>query len=65
VISEVVAGSVANPELGPRVVELCSRGSTSSEGAVRRVLAPTPFAELADPHELALAAVTSTSARTS
>jgi AcrR family transcriptional regulator len=58
VVSEVVAGSVSHPELGPRVVALMQPWVELVERAVRRVLAGTPLAALADPHELALAAVT-------
>ena len=58
VVSEVVAGSVAHPALGPRVVELMQPWVDLVESSVRRVLSPTPLGALVEPRELALAAVT-------
>lgn len=58
VVSEVLAGSVTHAELGPRVVALMQPWVELVEGAVTRLMADSPFAGLADPHELALAAVT-------
>ena len=58
VVSELVAGSVANPELGPRVVELMEPWIELAERAVERVLAGSPILELASPRRLAYVAVT-------
>ena len=58
VVSEMVAGSVANPELGPRVVELMEPWIGLAEEGARRALTGSPFESLATPRELATAAVT-------
>ena len=58
VVSELVAGSVAVPELGPRVVELMEPWLELAESAVERALAGSPVLELATPRRLAYAAVT-------
>jgi AcrR family transcriptional regulator len=57
VASEMVAGAVAHPELGPRVVELMQPWMDLAETSIARVLEGTPLAGLADPGELASAAV--------
>jgi AcrR family transcriptional regulator len=60
VVSELVAGSVARPELGRKVMTLMEPWVTLAEEAVARVLAGSvlPVAALASPRELALAGVT-------
>jgi AcrR family transcriptional regulator len=58
VVSEVVAGSVSDPELGPQVVALMQPWIELVERAAARVLAESPFATLAQPHDVALAVVT-------
>src|SRR3954453_13886541 len=58
VVSEVVAGSVSHPELGPQVVALMQPWIGLVESAAARVLAESPFGALAKPHDLALAVVT-------
>jgi len=58
VVSELVAGSVAQPELGPRVVELMEPWIELAEQAVERALAGSPILELASPRRLAYVAVT-------
>jgi AcrR family transcriptional regulator len=58
VVSELVAGSVAVPELGPRVVELMEPWLELAESAIERALAGSPVLELATPRRLAYAAVT-------
>jgi AcrR family transcriptional regulator len=58
VVSEMVAGGVAHPELGPRVVELMEPWIGLAEEGARRALAGSPFEALATPRELATAAVT-------
>ena len=57
VATEMVAGAVAHPELGPRVVALMEPWTALAEDAFRRLLADTPFESLADPADLASAAV--------
>ena len=57
VASEMVAGAVANPELGPRVVELMQPWTDLAEESIARVLDDTPLQGVADPAELASAAV--------
>ena len=57
VASEMVAGAVAHPELGPRVVALMQPWMDLAEASFRRVLAGTPLEPLADPAELASAAI--------
>jgi len=58
VVSEMVAGSVSRPPLGTRVMALMEPWIDLAEDGVRRVLAGSPVAGLADPRELALAGVT-------
>jgi AcrR family transcriptional regulator len=58
VVSELVAGSVADPGLGRRVVELMEPWLELAESAIGRVLADAPVLELASPRRLAYAAVT-------
>ena len=55
VASEMVAGAVAHPELGPRVVDLMQPWIDLAEESVARVLEGSPFATIADPAELASA----------
>ena len=57
VASEMVAGAVAHPELGPRVVEQMEPWIALAEETFARVLSDTPFEALADPRDLANAAV--------
>jgi AcrR family transcriptional regulator len=57
VASEMVAGAVAHPELGPRVVDLMQPWIDLAEESFTRVTEGTPLAGLADPGELASAAV--------
>lgn len=57
VASEMVAGAVAEPELGPRVVDLMQPWIDLAEESFARVAEGTPLAGLADPAELANAAV--------
>ena len=58
VVSEVVAGSVGRPELAREVMAMLEPWVTLAEESIARVLGPSPLAPLADPRELALAAVT-------
>lgn len=58
VVSELVAGSIAVPDLGPRVVELMDPWLELAEAAVERALAGSPVLELATPRRLAYAAIT-------
>jgi len=58
VVSEMVAGSVARPELGRQVMALWEPWVALAEDSAERVLAGSPFAALASPRELALAGVT-------
>jgi AcrR family transcriptional regulator len=58
VVSEMVAGSVAHPELGPRVVELMQPWIALAEDGAQRALKGSPFEAMASPRELATAAVT-------
>lgn len=58
VVSELVAGSVSEPGLGPRVVELMEPWVELAEAAVERALAGSPVLELATPRCLAYAAIT-------
>jgi len=60
VVSEMVAGSVAKPELGRKVMKLMEPWVTLAEESVARVLeeSPLPVAALLSPRELALAGVT-------
>lgn len=57
VASEMVAGAVAHPELGPRVVDLMQPWIDLAEESFARVTEGTPLAGLADPGDLASAAV--------
>lgn len=58
VVSELVAGSVAHPELGPRVVELMEPWLEVTEDAAARAFAGTGLGLLVTPRQLAFAAVT-------
>jgi AcrR family transcriptional regulator len=58
VVSELVAGSVGNNELGPRVVQLMEPWLKLAESAIERALSGSPLLELASPRRLAYAAVT-------
>lgn len=60
IVSEMVAGSVARPELGRQVMALMEPWVGLAEAAVERVMQETglPLALLASPRELALAGVT-------
>jgi AcrR family transcriptional regulator len=57
VASEMVAGAVAQPELGPRVVDLMQPWIDLAEESFARVAEGTRLAGLADPRDLASAAV--------
>jgi AcrR family transcriptional regulator len=57
IASEMVAGAVATPELGERVVELMQPWVDLAEESIARVLDGTPLRALADPGDLASAAV--------
>ncbi len=57
VATEMVAGGVAEPEIGPRVVELMQPWVDLAESSIARVLEGTPLQTLADPTDLAAAAV--------
>jgi AcrR family transcriptional regulator len=57
VASEMVAGGVADPDLGPRVVELMQPWIDLAEESIARVVEGTPLEAVADPGELASAAV--------
>ncbi len=57
VASEMVAGAVAEPDLGPRVVDLMQPWIDLGEECLARVAEGTPLQGLADPGELASAAV--------
>jgi len=58
VVSEMVAGSVARPPLGARVMELMEPWIDLAEEGVEQALAGSPLAALAPPREIALAGVT-------
>jgi AcrR family transcriptional regulator len=58
VVSELVAGSVAVPELGPRVLALMEPWVELAQGAVERITAGSPLAGAVAPRQVALAAVT-------
>jgi AcrR family transcriptional regulator len=58
IVSEMVAGSVADPALGPRMVALVEPWLDVTEAAAARVLAPTGVSRLVSPRQLAFAAVT-------
>jgi AcrR family transcriptional regulator len=57
VASEMVAGGVAHPELGERVVALMQPWIDLGEETIGRVVEGTPLQALVDPAELASAAV--------
>lgn len=57
VVSEVVAGSVGRPDLARPVMAMLEPWVTLAEESITRALGPS-LAPLADPRELALAAVT-------
>jgi AcrR family transcriptional regulator len=57
VATEMVAGAVAHPELGPPVVALMQPWIDLAEESFARVLQGTPLQGLADPAELASAAI--------
>jgi AcrR family transcriptional regulator len=57
VASEMVAGAVAHPELGPRVIELMQPWIDLAEDSFARVLKGTPLQGIADPAELASATI--------
>ena len=58
VVSEMVAGSVANPELGPRMVALIEPWIAAAQTAAERVLEPSGLIGVVTPRQLAFAAVT-------
>jgi len=58
VVSEMVAGSVANPELGPRMVALIEPWIAAAQTAAERVLGPSGLTGVVTPRQLAFAAVT-------
>ena len=57
VATEMVAGAVANPELGPPVVALMQPWMDLAERSFARVLEGTPLRPLVDPADLASAAI--------
>ena len=57
IASEMVAGAVAEPALGPRVVDLMQPWIDLAEESFARVAEGTPLQGVADPAELASAAV--------
>lgn len=57
IASEMVAAGVANPALGPRIVALMQPWVDLAEESIARVVEGTPLAALADPGDLASAAV--------
>jgi len=58
VVSEIVAGSVAHPELGPRVVALMEPWLQTAQSAAERVLAASGLGGAVSARQLAFAAVT-------
>lgn len=58
VVCEMVAGSVARPQLGSRVMEELEPWVALAEDAVQRVLRESPLRPFIDPRELALGGVT-------
>jgi AcrR family transcriptional regulator len=58
VVSQLVAGSVAHPELGPQVVARMEPWIAFGEEAVARVVGGTPLEAVLRPRELAYTAVT-------
>jgi AcrR family transcriptional regulator len=58
VVSEMVAGSVAHPELGPRMVELVEPWIAAAQTAAERVLEPSGLGGAVSARQLAFAAVT-------
>ncbi len=57
VASEMVAGAVAQPELGPRVVELMQPWIDLAEESFARVVSGSPLEAVVEPQQLASAAV--------
>lgn len=58
IVSELVAGSVGDPTLGPRMIELIEPWIDATQAAIERVLAPSGLVGLVSPRQLAFAAVT-------
>ena len=58
VVSEMVSGSVARPEMGQRVMGLMDPWIALAEQAIERVLAGSPVSGLVSARELAFAGVT-------
>ncbi|MDX6679948.1 MAG: uncharacterized protein QOE31_4000 [Solirubrobacteraceae bacterium] len=58
VVSEMVAGSVADPQLGPRMVGLIEPWIELAQAAAERVLAPSGLAAIVSPRQVAFSAVT-------
>jgi AcrR family transcriptional regulator len=58
VVSEMVAGSVADPKLGPRMVQLVEPWIAAAQTAAERVLAQSGLAGVVSARQLAFAAVT-------
>jgi len=58
IVCEMVAGSVADPDLGPRMIDLIEPWLTATQTAAERVLAPTGLSSVLSPRQLAFAAVT-------
>ena len=58
VVSEMVAGSVADPELGPRMVGLIEPWIEAAQTAAERVLGPSGLTGVITPRQLAFTAVT-------
>ena len=57
VISEMVAGSLARPDLGPEVVARMEPWIAFTEGVISEMLAGSMFENLVNPHTLAFAVV--------
>ena len=58
VVSEVVAGCVGRPDLAPEVMAMLEPWVSLAEESIARIVGPSPLAAIADPREIALAAVT-------
>jgi len=58
VVSEMVSGSVARPEMGERVMALMEPWIALAEASVERVLGDSPVSALASARDLAFAGVT-------
>ena len=58
VVSEMVAGSVADPQLGPRMMVLIEPWTAAAESAAERVLTQGGLAGVVSPRQVAFAAVT-------